>query len=448
MLYFFRFFFFLALSSFLFLGVAAQEANFSFDEDTGLKAKRKHLQTIDGVAAIVGERVVLNSDINQSLAMAIFQQKLDPKKDANKISQLRNEILMTTVDRKVVLLMAELDSVEVDDKEVDRALTQQVDNIVSQAGSEDAAEKALGQPLRTFKREYWYEIKDVLTTQKYQQTLMQKVSVSKKDVIGFFQTYKDSIPSFPSTVKLKHLLIKVVPDSSQEQKTISFLNDLRERILNKSSSFETLAADYSQDPGSKNSGGSLGFVRRGSLVTPFESIAFNLNPGEISKPIKTDFGYHIIETQEIRGDRIKVRHILMSPPTTEKDESSAYQKAIAIKDSSSSLSVFVDLVKKHTMDEQTKKSGGSLGWIDPGTYPIQEFSAVLGSIDLGVCAGPVRTDLGYHLLWVEAVRPGGKASLENHWSEIEAIALNKKKADWFKGWVTESRGDVFIHINK
>ena len=286
MFFFFRVLFFLVLSSFLFLGVAAQEANFSFDEDTVLKAKRKHLQTIDGIAAIVGERVVLNSDINQSLAMAIFQQKLDPNKDANKISQLRNEILMTTVDRKVVLLMAELDSVEVDDKEVDRALTQQVDNIVSQAGSEGAAEKALGQPLRTFKREYWYEIKDVLTTQKYQQALMQKVSVSKKDVIGFYQTYKDSIPSFPSTVKLKHLLIKVVPDSSQEQKTISFLNDLRERILNKSSSFEALAADYSQDPGSKNSGGSLGFVRRGSLVTPFESIAFNLNPGEISKPIK------------------------------------------------------------------------------------------------------------------------------------------------------------------
>ena len=337
MLFFSRVLFFLVLSLFLFNGVSAQEANFSFDEDTGLKEKRKHLQTIDGVAAIVGERVVLNSDINQSLAMAIFQQKLDPNKDASKIALLRNEILRTTVDRKVVLLMAELDSVVVDDKEVDRALTQQVDNIVSQAGSDEAAEKALGQPLRTFKREYWYEIKDMLTTQKYQQALMQKVSVSKKDVIGFFQTYKDSIPSFPSTVKLKHLLIKVVPDSSQEQKTISFLNDLRERILNKSSSFEVLAADYSQDPGSKNSGGSLGFVRRGSLVTPFESVAFNLSPGEISKPIKTDFGYHIIETQEIRGDRIKVRHILMSPPTTEKDESIAYQKAIAIKDSSFSL---------------------------------------------------------------------------------------------------------------
>ena len=125
----------------------------------------------------------------------------------------------------------------------------------------------------------------------------------------------------------------------------------------------------------------------------------------------------------------------MSQPTTEKDESNAYIRSVAIKDSSSTLSVFIDMVKKHTMDEKTKKSGGSLGWINPKEYPIQEFSAVLGNIELGVCAGPVRTDLGYHLLWVEAVRSGGKASLKDHWSEIEAIALNKKIADWFRVWV-------------
>ena len=285
--------------------LSAQVSDISFREKSPTQEQRKHLQIIDGVAAVVGDRVVLNSDINQTLAMTIFQQKLDPQKDVNKISLLRKQIVKTTVDRKVVLIMAELDSVVVADKEVDRALNQQVDNIVSQAGGEEAAEKALGQPIRVFKREYWYEIKDLLTTQKYQQTLMQKVSVSRNDVLGFFEAYKDSIPPFPSTVKLKHLLIKVVPDSSQEQKTVAFLNDLRGRLIKKTSTFESLAADYSQDPGSKNSGGSLGFVRRGSLVTPFEVVAFNLSPGEISKPVKTDFGYHIIETQEIRGDRIK-----------------------------------------------------------------------------------------------------------------------------------------------
>ena len=105
-----------------------------------------------------------------------------------------------------------------------------------------------------------------------------------------------------------------------------FLEDLRKRILEKRNTFDELAAEYSQDPGSKNTGGSLGFVRRGTLVTPFESVAFTLSPGEISLPVKTEFGYHIIETQEIRGDRIKVRHILMSPPTTEDDESRVIKK--------------------------------------------------------------------------------------------------------------------------
>jgi len=420
-----------------------KEANLSFDED----GKRQHMQSIDGVAAVVGDRVVLKSDINQTLAMAVFQQRLNPQKDVEKIERLKLEIIKSIVNRKVVLAMAELDSIEVSDKEVDRALNQQVENIVAQAGGEDAAEKAIGQPLRTFKREYWYEIKDMLITQKYQQGLMGKLSVSKKDVEVFYNTYRDSIPPFPTTVKLRHLLLKVVPSKEQEKKTTSFLGGLRKRILDKRNTFEDLAAQYSQDPGSKNTGGSLGFVRRGTLVTPFEAVAFTLSPGEISMPIKTEFGYHIIETQEIRGDRIKVRHILMSPPTTEEDESRVYKKAVAIKDSSTTASLFLDMINKYTMDKQTKNTGGSLGWINPKTYPVPEFGVVLGSIDKGVCAGPVRSDLGYHLLWVESVKEGGAPSLKNHWAEIETLALNKKKVSWFESWVADARKNFFVHIN-
>ena len=419
------------------------EANLSLDED----ARSRRVQSIDGVAAVVGDRVILKSDINQTLAMAVFQQRLNPQQDIEKIEKLKSEIIKSIVNRKIILAMAELDSIEVTDKEVDRALNQQVENIVAQAGGEDAAEKAIGQPLRTFKREYWYEIKDMLITQKYQQTLIGNLSVSKKDVEGFYATYKDSIPGFPTTIKLRHLLLKVVPSEEQEEKTVSFLKSLRVRILDKKNTFEELATQYSQDPGSKNSGGSLGFVRRGTLVTPFEAVAFTLSPGEISLPIKTEFGYHIIETQEIRGDRIKVRHILMSAPTTEEDESVAYKKAVALKDSSTSAALFLDMINKHTMDEQTKKTGGSLGWINPTTYPVPEFGAVLGSIEKGVCAGPVRSELGYHLLWVESVKEGGKASLKKHWSEIESLALNKKKATWFEGWVVSARKNFFIHIN-
>ena len=409
--------------------------------------KAQNQQKVDGVAAVVGDKVVLSSDVNQSLAMAVFQQKLDPNKDGDLIQSIKNNIINTIVNRKVVLIMAELDSVEVDEKEVDRSLQQQIDNIVQQAGSEDAAEKALGQPLRVFKREYWYDVRDMLVTQKYQQTIMSKVSVNRTDVERFYKTYKDSIPPFPTTAKIRHLLLNIEPNDVQIQKTTNLLKSIKGKILSKEKSFEEMALQYSQDPSAKNAGGSLGFVKRGTLVTEFEAVAFNLEPGEISDPVKTQFGYHIIETQEIRGDKINVRHILLTPPITEEDESLAYKKAFTLKDSAKTIEDFLRLVNTYSMDKETKKSGGNLGWINPKTYPIPEFGMVLNQINSNECAGPIRTDLGYHLVWLESLKPGGQANLKQHWTEIESMALNKKQADWYEVWIKESKKNVYISIN-
>ena len=409
--------------------------------------KAQNQQKVDGVAAVVGDKVVLSSDVNQSLAMAVFQQKLDPNKDGDLIQSIKNNIINTIVNRKVVLIMAELDSVEVDEKEVDRSLQQQIDNIVQQAGSEDAAEKALGQPLRVFKREYWYDVRDMLVTQKYQQTIMSKVGVNRADVERFYKTYKDSIPPFPTTAKIRHLLLNIEPNDVQIQKTTNLLKSIKGKILSKEKSFEEMALQYSQDPSAKNAGGSLGFVKRGTLVTEFEAVAFNLEPGEISEPVKTQFGYHIIETQEIRGDKINVRHILLTPPITEEDESLAYKKAFTLKDSAKTMEDFLRLVNTYSMDKETKKSGGNLGWINPKTYPIPEFGMVLNQINSNECAGPIRTDLGYHLVWLESLKPGGQANLKQHWTEIESMALNKKQADWYEVWIKESKKNVYISIN-
>jgi len=435
----------LILFSFSLLVPQQEEANTTNDEPL-TKKEKTHLQQVDGIAAIVGDKTILKSDINQTLSMTVFQRRLDPQKDLAEIQKLKQEVTRSIVNRKVILAMAELDSIEVQDREVDRALEEQINNIIAQAGSEEEAEKALGQPLRTFRREYWYETKDMLVTQKYQRGLISKISVNKKDVHFFYKSYKDSIPPFPTTIKLRHLLVKITPSETQINKTISLLKELRQNILDGASTFEAVAAQYSQDPGSKNSGGSLGFVRRGNLVIEFEAVAFNLNPGEISLPVKTEFGYHIIETQEIRGDKIKVRHILMSPPLTDEDETAAYKKTVALKDSSATLPAFISMIKSHSMDEQTKENGGNLGWIDPNNYPIPEFGLVLGQVNQKECAGPIRSEYGYHLLWVESIKPGGKADLSKHWNEIETLTLNKKKGDWFEKWVEEARKNFFINI--
>lgn len=401
--------------------------------------------SIDGVAAIVGDKIILKSEVAQYLNMSVLQQQLDPRKDMDRINALQKEIVQTLVDQKVILAMAVLDSIEVDDKSVDRAMDQRIERFLAQSGGEEAAEKALGQSLRSYRREFWYDMRDMLLTDTYRQQLIAKLSVNRDDVINFFETYKDSIPHFPTMVKTRHLLVKIVPSQQEIEKTISLLKGLKENIL-AGESFEKLAEQYSQDPGSRKNGGSLGFVRRGNLVTEFESRAFTLQPGEISDPIKTVFGYHLIQTEEILGEKIKVRHILVSPNTTEEDDSRAYRLAGTFKDSIQTLDDFIRFVKNHTGDEQTKDTGGSLGWIEPSQYPIPQIGKAINQIGLGVCGGPVNSDAGYHLLWVEAIKTGGKPSLEIHWSELESMALNQKTSEWYQNWVTAARKKVYINI--
>tara|TARA_X000000950_G_C13886640_1_gene649125 strand:+ start:1274 stop:2557 length:1284 start_codon:yes stop_codon:yes gene_type:complete len=405
-----------------------------------------HLQNIDGVAAIVDNNLVLVSDINQSLAMAVFQNNWDPSKDLEKINNLKSQITQNFIDRKVILSKALLDSIVVEDKEVDRALDQQMGNMISQAGGEEQAEKALGQPLRVFKREYWYDVKDMLITQKYQQQLINKVRVNNNEVRFFFESNKDNIDNFPNLIKLRHILFKIEPGEKQIDRTLSFLKNLKKDIEENKISFKEAASTYSQDPGSKNNGGSLGLVKRGDLVRDFEAIAFNLKIGDVSEPVETDFGFHIIQTDEIRGDKIKVKHILMSPPTTDNDESNTYDNIKSLMDSIKTIDDFILNAKKYSMDEPTKKTGGNLGWIDPNIYPIKEFGLVVNKINLNECSLPIKTDLGYHLLWIESIKKGGKPDINTHWTEIEKLALNSKKEEFFKRWLIKAKDDVYIFI--
>ena len=407
-----------------------------------------HLQNIDGVAAIVDNNLVLLSDINQSLAMAVFQNNWNPSKDLEKINNLKKQITQNFIDRKVILSKALLDSIVVEDKEVDRALEQQMGNMISQAGGEEQAEKALGQPLRVFKREYWYDVKDMLITQKYQQQLINKVRVNNNEVRFFFESNKDNIDNFPNLIKLRHILFKIEPGEKQIDKTLSFLKNLKKDIEENKISFKEAASTYSQDPGSKNNGGSLGLVKRGDLVRDFEAVAFNLKIGDVSEPVETDFGFHIIQTDEIRGDKIKVKHILMSPPTTDDDESNTYDNIKSLMDSIKTIDDFILRAKKHSMDEPTKKTGGSLGWIDPNIYPIKEFGLVVDKINLNECSLPIKTDLGYHLIWIESIKKGGKPNIDSHWNEIEKLALNNKKEEFFKQWLIKAKNDVYISIKK
>ena len=257
-------------------------------------------QTVDGIAIIVEERIVLKSDIVQMINMAVMQNKIDPEKSPDAFSKLKESVIESMISQKVLLEMAELDSVSVDEKEVDTALEQQVENIIFQSGGKNQAEEVLGQTIKDFKREFWFDIKDRLITEKYQQNLLSSVFVSRKDIVDFYKTYKDSLPVIPTKIKIRHLLVPIVA-SEESKKASFFLMDSLKKEIEEKGNFSKIAKEYSQDPGSKDNGGLLGWVNRGSLVKNFETAAFTAKEKQVIGPIETEFGYHLLETIDRSG---------------------------------------------------------------------------------------------------------------------------------------------------
>jgi len=406
---------------------------------------QRDVQYIDGVAAIVEDHIVLKSDLIQMVNMAAIQNKIDPRTNPDAFIRLQNSVVQSMVDQKIMLEMAELDSIVVDEKEVNQALDQQIQMLVAQAGGESQAEDALGQPIKDFRREFWYDMKDRMISERYQQQLLSAVVVTRSEVKEFYKTYKDSLPVLPMMAKVRHLQVPIKPGAAAKEKTKSFLSGLRSQIVEGSSSFSDIAKAHSLDP-SKNNGGELGWVKRGSLVKSFETAAFTIELGKISDPIETEFGYHILETLEKQGDKIRVRHVLMSPEITKDDNERAYNLAFAIKDSATTLEKFKELVKNHSSDKTTIDIGGDLGWIDPTNYAVPEIGQAIKYIELGSCSPPINSSIGFHLLWVGGLKKGGRPNLQDHWAEVESMALNKKKMDWYQRWISDARKKFHIQI--
>ena len=402
---------------------------------------------VDGVAAVVEDNIILKSDLNQMVNMVSIQQKINPNKDLESYNRIRGVVLNSMIDQKILLEKAEEDTtLEVTEKEVNQSLDQQVENIIMQAGGKKEAEKMLGQNIKSFRAEFWFDMKDKIISEKYQQKMLSKIKISKKDVFSFFEIYKDSLPLFPLEAKLRHLLIKPEPNETIKKESVLLLKEIKKRIIS-GENFEDLAKKYSMDPGSKNKGGNLGWVKRGSLLKNFEESTFTIKTNTISEPIETEVGFHVLEVFERKGDRARVRHILIMPQITKKDEKRAFDFAVTLKDSCLTIDLFKKYAKKYSKDPQTSGLGGDLGWITPNNYPIKEIGAAVSLIKKEECSLPINTSYGFHLLWLEKIKKGGRANLENHWPKIEMMALNNKKMVWYDNWIKEMKNKFYVKIN-
>ena len=410
-----------------------------------LKAQQEIL--LDRVASVVENKIVLMSDVVLAANAVAAQQQINPNTNPVAYKKILESSRESMVEQLLIIEMAEQDSVEILDKDIDKALDQQIENIITQTGSKELAEAALGKKISDFKRSYRDDMKGKLLAEKYTSSLTTSINVSRGDVIDFFNTYKDSISSFPTLYKTHHILLEIKPSEESVKNSFNKANDIRNEILNGKISFDDAAKTYSADPGSKDQGGNLGFVPRGTFVQEFDKVVFTIEKNILTKPVRTQYGHHLIEVLERTGEKVLARHILIRTETTDLDKKKTYDTINNIKNNIINFDDFYKAAANFSDDETSNTNGGFLGMIDLEYYQVPELKKEISTIEMKTISNPIETDFGYHLIWVDEIQEGGPPSLETNWLELEKMALNKKKSDWYQDWIKKIKSQFYIKRN-
>jgi len=402
-------------------------------------------QLLDGIAAIVGDEIILESEVAQYAATLALQMKLDIQNEPQKFDELQKNSLQNLIVQKILLTKAREDTIVVEDSQVEQVLEQQINQWIQQIGSERKVEEYFGSSMNKIKRRVRKEIREHLMVEKLQQQKLQEVKITRQEVEQFYQTNRDSLPELKESVEISHILLQVTPGAESKQQAREKIAGILER-LRSGEDFAELARQYSEDPGSAAKGGELGFIQRGDFVKDFEEKAFALQPGQISDIVETQFGFHIIQMLERRGEKINVRHILIRTRPTKADEERTLKLLLAIRDSCLAGADFAEMAKRYSNDETTADKGGYLGWFEVEKLQLPEFKSVVKELKIGEISQPFRTRFGYHIVKLLNRREGGKLSLQRDWEQIEQWALMDKRSRLMQKWVEELKKNLYIEI--
>ena len=431
----------------------------------GVMAQGK-VQVIDKVVAVVGKNIILQSDIENQYAQYRAQGSIEGNS-----RDMHCAILEEMLFQKLMLNQAEMDSLTVTDGEVDAELNRRISELIGRAGSQEKLESIFNKTMSQIKDELRRLVKEKNLQDQVRAGLLKGVVVTPAEVRAFFRSLpSDSIPGVEAKYEVMQI-VKRPPIRVDEKLAVKDqLYQIRKRVLNGESSFATMAILYSEDPGSAKKGGELGFTAKGDLAPEFATVAFNLREGEISEVVETQFGFHIIQLIEIRGDYVNCRHILMTP----KVPVEALEEAQHDLDSAATLirngeMTFEEACKVFS-DDDSKINGGFIGNPIEGGYGIslqeiqelenyngfQEFknlAFVINKLEPGVVSDPlpmVTTDNkdAFRLVMVKKVIPAHQANLEDDYALIQSWALNKKNQEVISAWIKNKAKKAFIRIDE
>ena len=407
---------------------------------------------VDRIIVKVDDYIVLKSDLERTYLEYLSQGEVNS-------GTLRCQVLENLVINKLLVAKAEIDSVIVLDEEVQNNLDQRMSYMISQIGSPKEIEAYYGKSLSQIEEELFDQVKEQKIIEAMQRTITSDVKVTPSEVKQFFnQIPKDSLPYFSTEVQVGQLVMKPEPGSKQLGKVERQLLEIRGSILRGTETFENMARRYSEDPGSGSRGGQLPFYKRGELAPEFEEAAMTMEVGELSMPIKSDFGYHLIELQERRGNTFRTRHILIIPKPSAYDIKLSETRLDSIRNLIlDSVTSFRAAAKDFSVDKETASNGGfytgpdgslrvSVEQLDPNIF------FTVDTMSIGSWTQPMKFSMkdgttAFRLIFYQDRIPPHQANLMDDYQKLAEYALNAKKGKLLDKWFEKAKGEVFVDVD-
>ncbi len=406
---------------------------------------------LDQVIAIVGDEMIKKSDIDNQ----VYQiQTLSGGTTESNVCELFEELLI----QKILLHQAILDSVTVTESEVESEINRRVAMFTGDDGV-NKFEAMYGKTEREIRADWKPLIRDQIVAQRVQNSVVGSIEISPNEIKKFAASLPvDSFPMIPTSYEFAEIVFKAKANDEEDAALRKKLDEIRQRALN-GESFTKLAIMYSDDTESAKMGGLLGdYVSRGDLVPEFSAVAFRLKEGEISRIVKTNFGYHIIQMIEIKGDKIKVRHILLRPKASYAAMQEVMQRADSVysKIKADSLT-FEKAVLQYSTESRSKYNAGRV--MNPYTGTAQFEAEMieplilrsLRTMQVGDVSEPLLSydETGtqvYKIVKLLAATPEHKASLQTDYALIKEMALNNKRNEIFTQWLSQKQERTFIKM--
>ena len=412
-------------------------------------------KVVDQIVAVVGKNIIMKSDIE-----AMYQQ--EQAKGTTTDGDMKCEILENLLVEKLLLAEAELDTtITVSDSQLNQNLDQRIQYYITHLGSEKEVEAYFKKSIVDIKADLQDVIKNSQMTQQMQEKILDKVKVTPSEVRLYFKNLPAAdVPQIDAQVEYAQITVQPLISLEEEDRIKSTLRELKRRIESGESSFAPLAVLYSEDLGSARNGGELDYTGRGSLDPAYAAAAFNLKGDKISNVVKSEFGYHIIQVMDRKGEQIKTRHILMIPKPSAKSMEKAFGQIDSIADFIRKGTIlFKDAALRYSYDKDSRNNGGTV--INPETgeskWKMSELdpdvSKVIAKMNVNEISKPIKTidpknqQTIYKIIKLINKNNAHKANLRDDYVELSNVYMASKKEKTLDEWVRDKQAGTYVHID-